>query len=531
MHGRDKIRALAFHPDGRHIPSGGVEGNVRQWDVEDGQEVGDAMVARSSISAIAVSKDGRWIVSVGGYGTVIIWNTETHKKVAEAVGHTTDVVMVDMSPLSTTFATGSYDRSAIVWDIETGKKRIGSLRHEGPVYAVKFSRTGDRIATAQSFPAPIRIFDSRTGELLVKTQIDIDVRSGPNIVWLDGDQLIYATSTSFHKNNSILVLDSWTGSLLSEWPIQGTPFKDPRLASSEDTDLLVLHSDGHLSFWDVATKNRIASIVEHAADFWTMVLSPDNRYLASGGEDKRITIRRLRDIIPQSYLDHGEATLRNVDHGMIASGSRSRDEQNTILHPAGNIVSHLPNSTLGITCLLRPHLQPGPRLPLLHVSNAVFKLWIRDDLTGAAATLTEEIARASDDTHQELASRALIRARSQDWRAAIDDATEVTLYQLIRVLVLTTVPSQSIKIQRSTMGHIAMAIARIGSGEREAGFREFNFAFERCDPQYIDFLLLIKACVLCGTLRYHSLSSSVLPCARTGIMKKGYSTSTIWSPG
>ena len=65
MHGRDMIPTFAFHPDGKHILSGGDEGDIRQWDDEDGHEVGDVMVARRSISVMGISRNVRRIVSVG----------------------------------------------------------------------------------------------------------------------------------------------------------------------------------------------------------------------------------------------------------------------------------------------------------------------------------------------------------------------------------------------------------------------------------------------------------------------------------
>ena len=65
MHGRDMIPTFAFRPDGKHILSGGDEGDIRQWDNEDGHEMGDVMVARRSASAMGISRNGRRIVSVG----------------------------------------------------------------------------------------------------------------------------------------------------------------------------------------------------------------------------------------------------------------------------------------------------------------------------------------------------------------------------------------------------------------------------------------------------------------------------------
>jgi WD40 repeat protein len=67
--GRDYIYSVAFLVDGKHVVSGGEEGKIRRWRVEDGEEVGMPMDAGSGVFSIAVSRDGKWIVS----GTKVAW--------------------------------------------------------------------------------------------------------------------------------------------------------------------------------------------------------------------------------------------------------------------------------------------------------------------------------------------------------------------------------------------------------------------------------------------------------------------------
>ena len=55
--------AIACLVDGKHFVSGGKEGKIRRWRVEDDQEVGMPMDAKSPVLNIAVSQDGQWVVS------------------------------------------------------------------------------------------------------------------------------------------------------------------------------------------------------------------------------------------------------------------------------------------------------------------------------------------------------------------------------------------------------------------------------------------------------------------------------------
>jgi hypothetical protein len=63
--GRDSIYAVAFLADGKHIVSGGDEGKMRRWRVEDGRGVGRPVDVGSSIVNIAVSQDEKWVVKSG----------------------------------------------------------------------------------------------------------------------------------------------------------------------------------------------------------------------------------------------------------------------------------------------------------------------------------------------------------------------------------------------------------------------------------------------------------------------------------
>ena len=113
--GRDFIWSVAFLVDGKHAVSGGKEGKIRRWRVEDGREVGMPMDARSPVRNIAVSQEGKWVVSGTNSGLVTVWNTENHSKVTEWKAHNDAVNAVDVSPDGTRVATGSHDKTVSVW--------------------------------------------------------------------------------------------------------------------------------------------------------------------------------------------------------------------------------------------------------------------------------------------------------------------------------------------------------------------------------------------------------------------------------
>ena len=86
--GRDEIYTVAFLVDGKQVVSGGNEGKIRRWQVEDGVEVGAPMDGKGgTVFNVAVSRDGKWIVSGTRGGDVQVWNADDGKKVSEFRGH------------------------------------------------------------------------------------------------------------------------------------------------------------------------------------------------------------------------------------------------------------------------------------------------------------------------------------------------------------------------------------------------------------------------------------------------------------
>src|SRR4051812_46668451 len=67
------VLAVAFHPDGRRLASGGFDGLVRIWDTRSGTTRRRLAGHRAKVTALAFSADGRWLVSGDVLGTLCLW--------------------------------------------------------------------------------------------------------------------------------------------------------------------------------------------------------------------------------------------------------------------------------------------------------------------------------------------------------------------------------------------------------------------------------------------------------------------------
>ena len=140
-------------------------------------------------------------------------------------------------------------------------------------------------------------------------------------------------------------------------------------------------------------------------------------------------------------------------------------------------------------------LHPTFQDPDIQIDDAALHAWKHDQFENAEALLTAAISESRNPNHHVLASRALIRARLQQWDAALVDAEQVFVALFSHTLSLTSIDTKAIKIRPSVMDYIAKSVGLVGNGERYSGYRACDIAFERFHSSHVSFLLLVKVCI------------------------------------
>ncbi|KAF8557900.1 hypothetical protein OG21DRAFT_1494421 [Imleria badia] len=435
------ITSVLFAEDGKQILSGDGEAMLRRWRVDNGHEDGEPIrIEGRQIYAAAMSPNRRWLV----FGllcrpNVTVLDAQTHQKVFDIHGHASvQVISVDVSADSTKFATGSCDNLASIWCMTTGERLVGPLGHEWEVVTVRFSPTGDRIATATGVDREksyyIRIFNSGNGHQLLCIPFRFFSHISSPLAWSADGRQIFAASYNVVKR-----FDTASGSLLSSWSIPGGGSRTS-IVLSHNQKFAAIVAHGSLSFWDTTTEKQISTVINHSRPVWSIALSPNDDCIATGGENGKVTLRSLHDILPRSYLTR-------------------------------NVTSHF-------------------KLPFTDIDDAAFESWMQGDLTRVEELLTEVIADPVLHAHA-LAQRALIRSRLKQTDLAMVDA------------------KKSIEAQRSVMGYIANAVARLGNGDYESAIRAFDLVFTDGLATDNNFLLLIKAVIVFECGKYYDAISRV----------------------
>jgi WD40 repeat protein len=212
-HGAE-INALAASPDGTRLATTAVDGTVRLWSVETGDEGrpdrrADRLVERRTGAAIdaafspdgrtlvtsgddlalhvidlvaggaprsllghtdaaralTFSRDGRTLYSAGGDGVVRAWDLATGASRAYA-GHDGRVRTLALSSDQRYLASGGADGLVVVWDLVHGGRATALRGHAAEVRWVAFSPRGARLASA-GWDGTARLWDLADGSARV----------------------------------------------------------------------------------------------------------------------------------------------------------------------------------------------------------------------------------------------------------------------------------------------------------------------------------------------------------------------------
>ena len=292
--GQEDIYSVALLADGKHVVSGGPEGKIRRWRIEDGMEVGTPMVTGSTVLNIAVSPDGKVIVNGTRCGEVTVWNAESHSKVTEFKTHSGWAVAVDVSPDATKLAAGTIDCAVCVWSLSTGERLLGPLEHDYGVVAAKFSPNGHLIATATYDRDSVRVYDSQDGSLLVEFTVKVYSGFNHSLAWASDSLFALSYDGYIHR------VDVFTGTTLLKWRIHSSIVPTCIALASNET-FIAASAGSSVSFWDTTSQAQIGAVIEYTHGAWSMAISSNYDFVTSG--DKRITLRTLCGVLPSHYLE------------------------------------------------------------------------------------------------------------------------------------------------------------------------------------------------------------------------------------
>jgi WD40 repeat protein/tetratricopeptide (TPR) repeat protein len=363
LHGHESpVVNVSFSPDGRRIVSCSYDNTIKVWDLESGAELMTLPGHAGVVSNVAFSPDGRYIGS-GGYDNLVkLWDATTGAEVMTFRGHSRPVMCLAFGPDGRYLASLSFDNTIKLWDTTVERERITLRGHEKPVRSVAFSPDGKRVVSG-SREAQI-MWNVASPELMtLQGEVKIwDVASAAEVMTLEGDSGVFSTAFSpdgkrvvtGNADGTMTIWDATNGAKLMTLPGHGRIVLSAAY-SPDGKHVVSASADGTIKVWDVSKGVEILSLSGHESAVSSVAFSPDGKRIVSGSHDNTV---RVWDVATGTQLM--ARGWRHTPHDFVLSVTFSPDGN---LIAGGNVDSTIKiwNAATGVELMtLRGHNSAVP---------------------------------------------------------------------------------------------------------------------------------------------------------------------------
>ncbi len=284
----DRVRAVAYSPDGRTLATASYDGSWRIWDARSGRQLRAVYGHTGRISGVAYSPDGRHIATASFDKTARVWDAETGAEQLQLRGHEDRLRYISYSPDGGRILTASYDRTARMWDSASGAQLLRLDGHTGLVTTAVFSPDGRFILTA-SYDKTARMWDAHTGRQLKMfgafAESVTAASFSPN-----GQRVLVAVA-----DKTARILDVATGNQLSAL-IGHAEIVSNAIYSPDGSRILTSSYDLTARIWDAATALPIAVLKGgHSAEVEWSAFSPSGAEIVTASSDGTARVWQARD--------------------------------------------------------------------------------------------------------------------------------------------------------------------------------------------------------------------------------------------
>ena len=348
----DEVWYVQYSQDGKLLASGGKDGVIKLWDAVSGQHKFTLKDHRDSIKEIIFSHDDQLLASRSKDRMIRLWSVKTGELIDHPINNRKNIEAkepansISFSPNSPILAIGKADGTVELWDVE--KNQLNSLplldKSSHPVTLLKFSSDGKKLVVVRDNNT-IKIWnlqqDWQNFSIFSKDKSPIEE------IQIKKQFLVAAK-----KNGSVQIWNlnskkpkTWNLYSENKCPPKNEPELDESLTkilklSGDEKILAVAECLETVRLWDI--DKIVASNITDQEQYpklkeenrnniiWNLQFSPNNRTLATAGEDNKIrlwdwkTRQKQPFAILLGHTNHIGSIQFSPDGKMLASASDDR---------------------------------------------------------------------------------------------------------------------------------------------------------------------------------------------------------------
>jgi len=269
------VRALAISPDGSIALSGSFDSSAIRWSLVRNAAEQVMRFHEGAVNAVAMTPDGS-MATAGEDGSVAIWRPGEQQPATVFAGHQGPIVSLAVSPDGSRVASASWDHTVRIWPMAGGPPQV-LKGHQQNVNGIAFTPDGKSVVSA-GYDATVRIW-TLTGDgspvivTLPAPMNAVGVAKDGEILAAGADGRIYFLSAKGEKRGDIEIGPSPIISLA----LSG----DGRSAAAAGIR-------GSVGIVERLSRKLVRTLVGPGLPVWSVVFSPDDQMLLTGGTDRLI---------------------------------------------------------------------------------------------------------------------------------------------------------------------------------------------------------------------------------------------------